>query len=135
MGDDFNPYPFMRAAGCGDIAALRTLAGAAAKQGVEQGDLIAFIEALLFSRLAYAASGDLEDAGTTLAILSLASEFCPNESAMLFSWSAEAVALTSLLADLGDAFAEQTLPALVAKCGAEATEAGKDILKMMEGAD
>lgn len=135
MGEDFNPYPLMQAAGCGDLAALRTLAGAASKQGVEQGDLIAFVEALLFSRLAYAASGDPEDAGTTLAILSLACEFCPHETAMLFSWSAEAVALTSRLADLGDACAEQALPALVARCGAEATEAGKDILKMMEGAN
>jgi hypothetical protein len=135
MGEEFNPYPFLAKAAAGDVEALRTLAGAACKQGVECDDLIAFVEALVFSRLAYAATRDPEDAGTTLAILSLASEFCPNEKEMLFSWSAETVALASRLADQGDAFAEQHLCAIVAKCGAEATEAGKDILKMMEGAD
>ncbi len=135
MAEDFNPYPLLAKAAAGDVDAMRTLSGAACRQGVEESDLIAFVEALVFARLAYAATRNPDDAGMTLAILSLASEFCPDEREMLFSWSAETVALASRLADQGDAFAEQHLSAIVAKCGAEATLAGKDILKMMEGGD
>ncbi len=135
MAPEFNPYPELAKAASGDVDALRTLAGAAWKLGVEERDLIAFVEALVFSRLAYAASRDPEDAKATLAILSLASEFCPEEREMLFNWSAETVALTSRLADQGDAFAEQNLTAIVSACGVEATRVGKDMLKMMEGAD
>lgn len=133
MTEEFNPYPELSKAATGNVDALRTLANAAWKLGVEERDLIAFVEALVFSRLAYAASRDPEDAKATLAILSLASEFCPEEREMLFNWSAETVALASRLADQGDAYAEQHLTAIVSKCGPAATEAGKDILKMMEG--
>lgn len=133
MAEEFNPYRELAKAAAGDVEAMRTLAGAASKQGAEDCDLIAFVEALVFSRLAYAATRNPEDAGLTLAILALASEFCPDEKEMRFSWSAETVALASRLADLGNSYAEQHLSAIVAECGADATRAGKDILKMMEG--
>lgn len=135
MGGQFNPYPMLAKAARGDVEAMRSLAEAACKQGVSDLDLIAFVEALVFSRLAYAATQDPGDAATTIAILSLASEFCPHERQMLFNWGAETVALASRLADQGDEFAEQHLSAIVEKFGAEATEAGRYIFKMMEGAD
>jgi len=135
MGGVFNPYPLLAKAAQGDAEAMRTLARAACEQGVAALDLIAFVEGLVFSRLAYATTREPEDAAATIAILSLASECCPNERQMLFNWGAETVALASRLADQGDEFAEQHLSAIVEKFGAEATEAGKQIFKMMEGAE
>lgn len=131
MSQPINPYPLLRRAARGDLEAMRSLASACTKQGVEGGDLTALTEALIFARLAFARSGDVADAGLTVSTLALAVESCPDECELRSVWNAEGIALTSMLADQGNPIAEEHLAGLVEVSGKHAVRMSKTFVKLM----
>lgn len=131
MSETINPYPLLRQASQGDVEAMRTLASACAQQGVADGDLTAFTEALIFARLAFARTGEIADAGLTISTLAVAMDSCPPGCELRSVWNAEGIALASIIADQGFPFAEYHLPGLVEVSDEHAVQMSKTFVKLM----
>lgn len=127
----FNPYAHLRAAALGDLQALRSLSSAACVVGVADRDIVAFAEALVFGRLAFALSRSEQDATHIAAVVMNARESCPEEAEACANWGAEVLALADKLADEGDEGAGCSLSAMVDNAGAEAARAAKGISRLM----
>lgn len=110
MSETFNPYLKLKGAARGDLESLRELAVAGALYGAEDRDLVSMVEGMTFARLAHAMSGDEGDLGVLLMIMGMALSTFPEREEECEVWGAEAIALTSILADEGPSNAEPILP-------------------------
>lgn len=127
-----NPYVELKKASKGSVESYRALAREACEIGVGDGSLFALAEALIFARLAYAASNDPADAGSLLSILGLASDAVQDVDCVLQAeLMGEGIALTSKLADEGDPFADGHLSEVVRSASKDAVRLSHGIFEMM----
>jgi hypothetical protein len=128
-----NPYAHLRAAAHGDLDAFRALAKLGERMLVEQLDITAGFEGLVFARLA-AVRGDIGDTGRLLAMLALAEGMiadCPEWDEQSDQIRGECIAIVSRLADAGIDMADAGLPGIVANAGPQAVEIAKSIRERM----
>jgi len=98
-----DPYAYLGAAASGDIEAIRTLVQLGREIAIEDGDIAATIEALVFARMA-AVCGTSDDTRQLLALIGFAEELIacdPQWTEFRDQLRGEAIAIASQLADAG----------------------------------
>jgi len=132
---DCDPYAHLRAAASGDLEALRALARLGEQIAIEEGDIAATIEALVFARMA-AARGTMDDAQRLMGLLALAEGIVagdPQWSDYRDQLNGEAMAVASLLADAGNRDAELALLSLGRTASCQANLNALDIRERLLG--
>lgn len=132
---DFNPFALLKPAATGDLVAQRQLADAAfsmARSCDQDFDPMAFMQdGLVFARLA-AAQGNDGDKGRLIGMLALASELCGDERQ--HEYTGEALAVAELMAEGGNDYTADAIPALAETASPEAMQMAKFYRERMMGA-
>jgi len=134
VSDAANAYALLREAAQGSGGAARRLARMASLQAAEDADWVALIEALTFARLAWAGSKDPADAGIFMGLLGAASVSGLGEvdQDLCEQWEAEGIAVASLLAEQGEAIADQNLTELVDAANGSTAALAIEIAELMK---
>lgn len=128
-----NPFHVMQLAAQGSLEAQRAIARYSVANAMESGSMACALVGILFSRLAFLQSDEPEDAGRLITALAAGSTL-GNESGpspLCDEIMAEALAVTSVLADAGQPNAEDALPSLTDSSSPEAAIIAKEIAPLI----